>query len=88
MRFKMMVLAAATVLSVPAIAQTADPAAGASKPKPKKEKKICRSSGPSSYSRMSRSVCRTQAEWDRNGEIERDDNASVRSASGDGVSSR
>ncbi|THD36008.1 MAG: hypothetical protein E7773_08675 [Sphingomonas sp.] len=62
MRF-VIVAAAAALLAAPAVAQTADSTAPA--PKPKKEKKICRKAEPNSYSHMTPSICRTQAEWDR-----------------------
>ena len=62
MRFAI-VAAVAVLLAVPAVAQTADSTAPA--PKPKKEKKICRKGEPNSYSHMTPSICRTQAEWDR-----------------------
>jgi hypothetical protein len=55
--------AAAVLFAVPAMAQTADSTASA--PKPKKEKKICRKAEANSYSHMTPSICRTQAEWDR-----------------------
>jgi predicted secreted protein len=83
MRFKMMALAAATIIAVPAIAQTADSTAPASNPKPKKEKKICRSLEPLSGSRMVRTICRTQDEWNRNGNTGNDGAASVRSVTSD-----
>lgn len=62
MRFAI-VAAAAVLFAVPAMGQSADPTAPA--PKPKKEKKICRKGEPNSYSHMTPSICRTQAEWDR-----------------------
>lgn len=83
MRFKLMTFVAATVLTVPAIGQTTGSAVPP--PKPKKEKKICRSAEANSYSRMAPVVCRTKAEWDRNPTVGKDGDAGVRSIGGDGV---
>jgi len=64
-------LSAALLLTGTAAAQTAPataaaPSTDAPAAKPKKEKKICRDSDASSYSRMPARVCKTQAEWNRN----------------------
>ena len=62
MRFKMMAAAAVAILAVPALAQTA-PATDAPAPKPKKEKKLCRSNPPQPGSNLRSSTCHTKDEW-------------------------
>src|SRR5947208_316373 len=62
MRFKMMAAAAIAALAVPAFAQTA-PAADTPAPKPKKEKKICRSNPPQPGSNMRSSTCHSKDDW-------------------------
>ncbi len=59
MRFKMMVLAAAVSFTLPAVAQTADPAA----PAPKKEKKSCRREAVTGSIVGTRAICHTATEW-------------------------
>ena len=58
MRFKMMVLAAATSFSLPALAQTETPA-------PKPEKKVCRRDQVTGSYLGTRPVCHTKAEWQK-----------------------
>ena len=60
MRFKMMALVAAAVIALPAAAQTDATVPVA---KPKKEKKICRTEPAAAGSNMSRSICKTKADW-------------------------
>ncbi|MEO5494098.1 MAG: hypothetical protein ABIR08_08725 [Sphingomonas sp.] len=61
MRFKMMmVLAAAVSFSMPAVANTADPAAT---PPPPKEKKSCRREAVTGSIVGVRAVCHTNSEW-------------------------
>jgi hypothetical protein len=62
MRFKMMALVAAAVIALPAAAQTDATVPVA---KPKKERKICRTEPAMTGSNMSRSTCKTKAEWAR-----------------------
>lgn len=57
----MRMLAAVATLLITTSAIAADDAA----PKPAKPKKICKSTEPSTGSRMgARTICKTQAEWD------------------------
>jgi hypothetical protein len=58
MRFKMMVLVAATSFSFPALAQTQTSA-------PKPEKKICRRDAVTGSYLGARAVCHTKSEWQR-----------------------
>jgi hypothetical protein len=60
MRFKMMAIATIAMFAVPALAQTSDTAPA---PKPKKEKKVCRSNPPLPGSNMRSSTCHTKDEW-------------------------
>jgi hypothetical protein len=59
MRFKMMMLAAAVSVTLPAVAQTADPAA----PPPKKEKKTCRRYSVTGSIVGTKAECHTAADW-------------------------
>jgi len=59
MRFKMLALAAAVSFTMPAVAQTPDPA----KPAPKKEKKVCRRLDQTGSILGSRPTCHTKEEW-------------------------
>jgi hypothetical protein len=78
MRFKMMAVATIAMLAVPAFAQTA-PATDAPPPKPKKEKKICRSNPPQPGSNMRTSTCHTKDEWAKidAGGVDPDGNAPI-----------
>ena len=84
MRFAI-VAAVAVLFAVPAAGQTAESTAPA--PKPKKEKKICRKGEANSYSHMTPSICRTQAEWDRDGSTS-NARAGVSSMGGDNLPGR
>jgi len=59
MRFKMMALAAATLFTVPALAQTTTDAPA----KPVKEKKVCRRLEQTGSILGSTPVCHTKSEW-------------------------
>jgi hypothetical protein len=87
MRFKMMVLAAAVSVTLPAVAQTADPAA----PSPKKEKKVCRRLDQTGSILGSRPTCHTKDEWasidatnSRNADKTMDDSRRVGGSRADG----
>lgn len=84
MRFTILA-AAAMLLAAPAFAQTSDSTATPA-PKPKKEKKICHKAESNSYSRMTPSICRTQAEWDR--DTSNGVKAGVSSMGGDNIPGR
>ncbi len=90
MRFKMMAIVATALLVTPAFAQTepvAPAASDAPVPKPKKEKKICRTEEALTGSNMPRVTCRTAAQWaksDANGG-DMDSSAGVRSVSGENM---
>jgi predicted secreted protein len=66
MRFKMMVLAAATSFSLPALAQTETPA-------PKPEKKICRRDQVIGSYLGSKPICHTKTEWQKIDQANGDD---------------
>jgi predicted secreted protein len=59
MHFKMMALAASVSFTLPAVAQTAEPAA----PPPPKEKKSCRREAVTGSIVSVRAVCHTKSEW-------------------------
>lgn len=61
MRFKMLALVAAVAVTVPAVAQSADPAVAAAAPK--KEKKVCRRYAVTGSIVSTRTECHTAAEW-------------------------
>lgn len=58
MRFKMLALAAATMIAAPALAQTSDTAAA-----PQKPKKICRKEQVTGSILGGKSICHTKEEW-------------------------